>query len=83
MSIGVLGTVLVMFVKTPELLEYRLDQSRTDISPLIGIIGIVLFTVSMIGLNAMYMYFREETEILHLIVSALFLPLLLICLLHG
>ena len=83
MGIGALGTVLVMFIKIPELFEYGLDQNRTDLSPLIGTIVFILFIVSMGVLNAMYMYFRKETEILHLIVSSLFLPLLLICLLHG
>ncbi len=82
--VGVLGAMLVMAVKMPGIFAYEgLDPNRTDVDPRIisGAIGVV--AVAMTGLNVTYMYFREEAEILHLIMSSVFLPLLLICLFQG
>lgn len=82
--VGVLGAMLVMAVKMPGIFAYEgLDPNRTDVDPQIipGAIGVVV--VAMTGLNVTYMYFREEAEILHLIVASLLIPLLAICLIGG
>ena len=79
MLAGVIGTVLVI---APRMVAYQgPDPSRADIGD--PVVSTTVAVIALVACNMLYMALKEEHEPLHLMLSAVALPLLLTCLVPG
>ena len=81
MFAGTCGTVLIFLWRIPSFTSV-LDPERTDVSNFQVLANSMWFGLPLLGLNIVYMVYKKEREVLHLVLSAVVVPIVLMCILE-
>lgn len=75
---GTCGTLLIFLLRILPA-NLVLDPARTDVSISQVLANSMWLGLGVLGLNLVYMVYKKEKEVLHLVLSAVVVPTVLMC----